>query len=107
MLRVHIDAGAHMATKSGWAAFPHDAKGYAYAGDALKKAWPKLHAGDCEPYPDEADVAAPRAGGEEKHPNEPREDKPRQPRSNWVHDQLPVSWNGRRARRHHVLGHFP
>ena len=37
---------------SGWAAFPHDAKGYAYAGDALKKAWPKLHAGDCEPFPD-------------------------------------------------------
>ena len=41
-----------MAAKSGWAAFPHDAKGYAYAGDALKKAWPKLHAGDCEPFPD-------------------------------------------------------
>ncbi len=38
--------------KSAWAAFPHDAKGFAYAGDALKKAWPKLHAGDCEPYPD-------------------------------------------------------
>jgi len=38
--------------KPAWAAFPHDAKGYAYAGDALKKAWPKLHAGDCEPYPD-------------------------------------------------------
>ncbi|UJB21059.1 MULTISPECIES: hypothetical protein [Lysobacter] len=41
-----------MAAKSAWAAFPHDAKGYAYAGDALKKAWPKLHAGDAEPYPD-------------------------------------------------------
>ncbi|MFC5577725.1 hypothetical protein ACFPOA_06860 [Lysobacter niabensis] len=39
-----------MATK--WAAFPHDAKGFAYAGDALKKAWPQLHAGDCEPFPD-------------------------------------------------------
>ena len=39
-----------MATK--WAAFPHDAKGFTYAGDALKKAWPKLHAGDCEPFPD-------------------------------------------------------
>ena len=37
---------------SGWAAFPHDAKPYAHAGDALKKAWPKLHAGDCEPFPD-------------------------------------------------------
>lgn len=41
-----------MAAKSAWAAFPHDANGYAYAGDALKKAWPKLHAGDCEPFPD-------------------------------------------------------
>ena len=37
---------------SSWAAFPHDANAYAYAGDALKKAWPKLHAGDCEPFPD-------------------------------------------------------
>ena len=41
-----------MAAKSAWAAFPHDAKAYAYAGDALKKAWPKLHAGDTEPFPD-------------------------------------------------------
>ena len=47
-----------MAAKSSWAAFPHDAKGFAYAGDALKKAWPKLHAGDCEPYPDEKRAAA-------------------------------------------------
>lgn len=41
-----------MAAKSAWAPFPHDAKAYAYAGDALKKAWPKLHAGDAEPFPD-------------------------------------------------------
>ena len=41
-----------MAAKSAWAAFPHDAKAYAYAGDALKKAWPRLHAGDDEPFPD-------------------------------------------------------
>ena len=47
-----------MAAKSAWAAFPHDAKGYAYAGDALKKAWPKLHAGDCEPFPDAKRAAA-------------------------------------------------
>ncbi len=47
-----------MASKSGWAAFPHDAKGFAYAGDALKKAWPKLHAGDCEPFPDAKRAAA-------------------------------------------------
>jgi len=39
-----------MATK--WAGFPHDAKTFVYAGDALKKAWPQLHAGDCEPFPD-------------------------------------------------------
>ena len=38
---------------SKWAPFPHDAKAYAYTGDALKKAWPALHAGDQEPYPDE------------------------------------------------------
>ncbi|MDE2407367.1 MAG: hypothetical protein KGL91_05840 [Xanthomonadaceae bacterium] len=56
-----------------WAAFPHDAKAYAYAGDALKKAWPKLHAGDCEPWPEtkhaaallkEAGKAAPRLDAE-------------------------------------------
>ena len=47
-----------MAAKSSWAAYPHDAKGYAYAGDALKKAWPKLHAGDCEPFPDSKRAAA-------------------------------------------------
>lgn len=41
-----------MAAKSGWAVFPYDAKAFAYAGDALKKAWPKLHAGDAEPFPD-------------------------------------------------------
>jgi hypothetical protein len=46
--------GRQMAAKSSkWAPFPHDAKAYAYAGDALKKAWPTLHAGDQEPYPDE------------------------------------------------------
>lgn len=47
-----------MAAKSAWAAFPHDAKAFAYAGDALKKAWPKLHAGDNEPYPDAKRAAA-------------------------------------------------
>ena len=44
--------------KTTWAAFPHDAKPFAYAGDALKKAWPKLHAGDCEPFPDDKRAAA-------------------------------------------------
>lgn len=47
-----------MAAKTAWAAFPHDAKGFAYAGDALKKAWPKLHAGDNEPFPDATRAAA-------------------------------------------------
>jgi hypothetical protein len=47
-----------MAAKSAWAPFPHDAKAYAYTGDALKKAWPKLHAGDAEPYPDDKRAAA-------------------------------------------------
>ena len=47
-----------MAAKTAWAAFPLDAKGFAYAGDALKKAWPKLHAGDLEPYPDAKRAAA-------------------------------------------------
>lgn len=41
-----------------WSAFPLDAKPYAHAGDALKKAWPRLHAGDLEPYPDAARAAA-------------------------------------------------
>lgn len=44
--------------KSAWAAFPHDSKGFAYAGEALRKAWPRLHAGDCEPYPDARRAAA-------------------------------------------------
>jgi hypothetical protein len=39
-----------------WTAFPHPAKGFAYAGDALKKAWPKLHRGDAEPFPRDADA---------------------------------------------------
>ncbi len=47
-----------MAAKSSWAPFPHDASGYAYPGDTLKKAWPKLHAGDCEPFPDSKRAAA-------------------------------------------------
>ena len=48
-----------MAAKSSkWAAFPHDAKAFTYAGEALKKAWPALHAGDAEPYPDAKRAAA-------------------------------------------------
>ena len=48
-----------MATKkSGWAKFPHDSKAFDYAGDKLKKAWPALHAGDGEPFPDDKRAAA-------------------------------------------------
>jgi hypothetical protein len=37
-----------------WKAFGYDATNYAYEGAALKKAWPELHRGDCEPFPDAA-----------------------------------------------------
>ncbi|MBN6110436.1 hypothetical protein [Xanthomonas bonasiae] len=48
-----------MAAKpTAWAPFPYDANAYAYPGEALKKAWPKLHAGDREPYPDPARAQA-------------------------------------------------
>lgn len=44
--------------KSRWKPFPHDPAPYTYAGDALKKAWPRLHTGDCEPFPDRKRAAA-------------------------------------------------
>lgn len=37
-----------------WSAFPHPSKDFAYAGDALRKNWAKLHRGDCEPWPNDA-----------------------------------------------------
>lgn len=40
--------------KHQWAAFPYPDKKYQYAGAALKKAWGRLHKGDCEPYPESA-----------------------------------------------------
>jgi tetratricopeptide (TPR) repeat protein len=46
-----------MAKKS-WAKFPHADKAFDYPGDKLSKAWPKLHAGDQEPFPDEKYIAA-------------------------------------------------
>jgi tetratricopeptide (TPR) repeat protein len=42
--------------KSTWAPFPHPDKAFDYPGDKLAKAWPKLHAGDQEPFPDEKHV---------------------------------------------------
>ncbi|MCX7892569.1 MAG: hypothetical protein N2544_09440 [Burkholderiales bacterium] len=37
--------------KGSWAKFPHADKAYVYEGAALKKAWDRLHRGDCEPFP--------------------------------------------------------
>ena len=37
-----------------WKAFPYESKAYEYAGADLKKHWPRLHQGDCEPFPDQA-----------------------------------------------------
>jgi tetratricopeptide (TPR) repeat protein len=36
--------------------FPYDQKPYSYDGDALKKAWDRLHAGDREPYPEKTQL---------------------------------------------------
>jgi len=44
--------------KKAWAAFPKPDKAFDYDGAKLAKAWPVLHAGDQEPFPDEARVAA-------------------------------------------------
>jgi len=34
-----------------WLSFPDPKGRYHYAGAALRKAWPRLHRGDCEPWP--------------------------------------------------------
>lgn len=44
--------------KTDWTPFPLDASAYAFAGDALKKAWPRLHVGDAEAFPDARRAAA-------------------------------------------------
>ena len=45
-----------------WTKFPHADKAYDHDAAALKKAWPRLHRGDCEPLPkDEKTLAAWRA----------------------------------------------
>ena len=41
-----------------WTAFPHDNADYRYDAAALKKHWARLHAGDAEPLPKDADVLA-------------------------------------------------
>lgn len=58
MLAVPYRSAAMATRKSSWAKFPHEAKAFDYAGDKLKKAWPALHAGDTEPYPDDKRAAA-------------------------------------------------
>jgi len=42
--------------KARWQPFPYPDKAYAYAGEALKKNWDRLHRGDCEPFPKDARV---------------------------------------------------
>ncbi len=41
-----------------WTAFPHDTAEYTYDAAALKKQWPRLHAGDAEPLPKDDKVLA-------------------------------------------------
>lgn len=41
-----------------WTAFPYPADAYTYSAAALKKHWPRLHAGDAEPWPREPAVRA-------------------------------------------------
>lgn len=41
-------------SKSKWTRFPYPSDAYAYQGEALEKNWPRLHAGDREPFPDDA-----------------------------------------------------
>jgi tetratricopeptide (TPR) repeat protein len=38
----------------GWKTFPHKDAAYEYSAAALKKSWPRLHAGDAEPLPKDA-----------------------------------------------------
>jgi len=39
-----------------WIAFPYDSSKYRRGAAALRKLWPRLHAGDAEPWPDDAAV---------------------------------------------------
>ena len=39
-----------------WAKFPHADGAFAFDALALKKHWPRLHKGDCEPFPKDAAV---------------------------------------------------
>src|ERR1700721_2502483 len=37
-----------------WSKFPYPDPAYTHTAASLKKAWGRLHAGDCEPFPKEA-----------------------------------------------------
>lgn len=39
-----------------WSPFPYPATEYEYPENALKQAWPELHRGDCEPYPENGEL---------------------------------------------------
>jgi len=39
--------------KTRWKAFPYTETAYEFAGVQLRNHWPRLHRGDCEPFPDE------------------------------------------------------
>jgi tetratricopeptide (TPR) repeat protein len=41
-----------------WTAFPYDSSDYTYDTATLKTHWPRLHAGDAEPWPEEPAVQA-------------------------------------------------
>src|SRR5262245_56598866 len=43
-----------MASK--WVKFPHPNKAFAHDAAGLRKHWPRLHKGDCEPFPKEPAV---------------------------------------------------
>ncbi len=45
-----------MAKKSAWAVFPYPHPAYQYTAASLRKAWERLHRGDCEPLPANAGV---------------------------------------------------
>lgn len=40
--------------KRNWKKFPNPDKAFAYTGASLEKNWPRLHRGDCEPFPADA-----------------------------------------------------
>lgn len=42
--------------KKSWRKFPFPEKQYQYSAAALKKAWDRLHRGDCEPFPESAEL---------------------------------------------------